>query len=98
MFSPKTPAEIESFAFGYDGLLAQGETIQSAIASIAVKRGEDPDVLNMLFQVPSINGVVVSVLVRNGVVGVIYCLSMEATTSNGQKLVLSGDFIVRGNC
>lgn len=93
--SPKTPEEVVSVSFDYAGLLAAGETIQSASLSLSVLHGSDAAAASMLTATEVFSGAVVSRLVRNGVDATDYVVSCLATTNLGQVLQLSGILPVR---
>lgn len=98
MFDPKTPTERESFAFDFEGLVATGETLDNASVTVHVIRGEDPAASSMVGGAPVINGTKVSILLINGVNGVIYCVKCQVNTSAGQRLELTSDLLVREPC
>jgi len=97
-FSPKTPSAEEFFGFNFVRQLDAGETIQSAVWSITVKQGTDPNPSAMLSGTAIINGTKVSQKVIGGLDGVQYCLTCLATTSGPEKIPLFDTLWVRSSC
>lgn len=98
MFDPKTVQEEDSFGFDFTDLLAAGETISTAVVTIDVIHGTDPDPSAMIAGSPSVSGNVVSVKLIGGIADVIYCVHCLATTSNGLKKELKSDLRVVAEC
>lgn len=98
-FSPaKKPSERESFAFNFAQLLPAGVTIASAVWTVTVVQGTDSNPSAMVSGSPLIQGSKVSQLIIGGVDGVEYCLSCQATFSDGQKPILCDTLWVRAAC
>lgn len=65
------------------------DSISSAIAHASVYSGVDSNP-NVIISSSSISGSIVNVLVTQGILGVIYELSVAATLSSGQIIILAG--------
>ncbi len=89
-FTNKRIAEdvILSVDYSTTDVLADGETIVSATWTNSVRSGTDPAPQNMLSGAASINGLIVSQLLIDGVLDVWYWPICTALTSLGQTLVL----------
>ena len=92
----KDPAESLVAGFDFTAELDTGETIASALCSIAVLSGVDPSAASVLFGSPTIAGGVVLQPFHAGVNGVTYTLRCVATlTPTGRVLVLAANLPVR---
>ena len=89
-FSVKGEDEIVLRGFDFVALLSAGESISSAEFEMTVVDGVDPDVEDMLEGDAQIYGSRVAILIKDGVVGVIYKLKCTIETSIGQTLILNG--------
>lgn len=89
-FSSKRLTEdlILSVDYSTTGLLADGETIISAVWTNSVRTGTDLAPQNMISGSSAIDGTVVSQMIIGGVLDVWYWPICTATTSLGQILVL----------
>lgn len=86
-FAPKRAAEIEVFTINFVNKLLPGETILSAVWSIAVVAGTDANPSTMLQGGAAISGSTVSQIIKGGVPGVRYAPICTAQTAT-QTLVL----------
>lgn len=93
-FSYKITSESELFGFDYSQVLASGETISSAVASVLVMNGIDLNPSAILVGAPSISGNKVSQRISGGNDGVTYRIEMVATTSLGNVYACVGDLPV----
>jgi len=80
--------EIRKLAFDFISDLAIGETISSAVASAVVYSGSAAATATL--GTPAISGTVVTVAAEGDTEGVTFLVTVEATTSAGQVLPLSG--------
>lgn len=87
-FTPKRVSESEIFAVDYTALLAEGETITSAVWSNSVKSGVDANPGAMISGGATITGPMVMQTLTGGVAGVSYWPICTAVTSLGQTIVL----------
>jgi hypothetical protein len=87
---PKLSTEIRQYSFNFLSKLQSGETISTASCSVSVYSGNDPTPSAIITGAASMNGPVVNQLVSAGVVGTIYEIDCEVTTSLGQTLDLLG--------
>ncbi len=94
-FPPKGPGETATFSFGFAAALAIGETIVSAVITIAVVTRSDPSAAAMIIGSAQISGSQVLQLIANGVAGVEYELLCTITTSLGQTLQLAGNLLIQ---
>lgn len=94
-FSPKDPSEGIFYGHDFTELLASGETISSAAASMRVLAGTDASASSMLSGSPVITGSVVKHKVIGGVAGNSYMFGIAATTSTGQVFIESGTIKVK---
>lgn len=72
--------------FNFADELEWGETLTLALSELEVVSGEDPNPNYVLRLQPVINGVEVSQQLRLGTAGVLYRLTIEATTSLGRTI------------
>lgn len=86
-FSPKRSSEAEVFTVDLSQLLGAGETITSAVWSISVVDGSDPNPGVMISGGTSITGARVSQIIAGGVPFVTYAPTCTVQTSAGQTLV-----------
>ena len=82
LFSPKRSDEAEFFTFDFSPLLADGETLLTAVWTI-----EDP---SMTPEDPAIGTGTTTQLIQGGVAGKTYSITCMVTTSLAQTLVLIG--------
>ncbi len=80
--------EIRKLAFDFISDLAIGETISSAVASAVVYSGAASAAATL--GTPAISGTIVTVAAEGDTEGVTFLVTVEATTSLGQVLQLSG--------
>ena len=80
--------ETRNLAFDFISDLAIGETISSAVAGYAVYSGASSATASL--GTPSTSGTIVTVAAAGDTEGVTYLVTVEATTSTGQVLALSG--------
>jgi len=88
---PAKPLNAAVFvAFNFLSDLAEGEALNSATVSLTVFSGTDGNPSAMLSGSDSIVDSVVSQLLINGTVGVIYVVQCSALTNLGQTLIKTG--------
>ncbi len=86
----KDPEEIIDVSFDFtDDLAGEAIVAASAVVSIAVSSGADPNVAAMISGAPTINGSVVLQRIVNGVDKAAYHLRCRIDTASGRKLVLA---------
>lgn len=90
VLAPKTTNEIRLLTFDFSSFLALAETISGSVASVAVWSGTDASPSSMLSGSSAVSGALVNQLMTGGVAGVLYVVSIVASTSLGQALTLSG--------
>lgn len=90
IFASKYRGDTIQLDFDWLSFLGPSETLVSAVVTIRVAVGTDPDVNSMLSGSASIDGKNVFQTVTGGVPGVIYLVSCAVTTN------LSADKIMRG--
>lgn len=88
--SPKLQGETTPRVFDFTSKLQPGETISSAVVTASVWSGNDSDPSAILSGSPTISGVQVSQPVTAGVLGCIYELLCQATTSLANIYALAG--------
>ena len=94
-FSPKDNEEVYTLGFDYSELLQDTETLSSATMAIDLASGTtDAAMATMLLGACTINGTVVSQMVRNGVAGNVYRLDCLVTTSLSNKYMLNGTIAI----
>jgi len=89
-FGPKFVAEVVRLPFDFTGDLAVGETISTAVCSVAVYSGVDVSPSSLLSGTATIDASEVTQLFQAGIAGVIYTLTCQVTTSASQTLVRVG--------
>ena len=90
-FDPKAPAEVNYFWFNFYSALATGETVLSAVVTVTLVSGVDPNPAAMLDSTAAVeNGYNVNVLIGGGIPNNQYLLTCTATTSNANHPVLAG--------
>lgn len=89
-FPSKTSAETKLLTFDFSSDLGAGETLSSAVASCVVWSGTDSAPSSMISGALAISGGLITQLFTGGVAGVIYIISMLATTSLGQVIPKTG--------
>ena len=94
-FTPKAPAEIETFTFDFTAALGSGETINSASVTSSVVTGADPGIAAMISGAAQISAGLVLQKIQGGVAGVRYELQCTIATSAGQTLILAGDLLIQ---
>jgi hypothetical protein len=96
MLSDKDPNSTEFFSFNYgsDARLV-GDSIVSAVVTNSVIQGADADSDDMLIGPVIVSGSTIYQMVTAGLAGRIYKLLCYATTTNGQVLDASGEFLVK---
>jgi hypothetical protein len=87
-FPPKRASEAGIYTVDFIDSLAEGEEILSAVCTVTVARGIDPDPSEMVRGTVSIQGALVSSILDDGIPGVVYYPVWTAQTSQGQTLVL----------
>ena len=87
-FSPIGAAETVWRTFDYSRGLAPGESLVSASVTIAVESGTDPTPASRLIQGPVVTGPTVSILIGTMVAGVVYTITITASSTNSQELEL----------
>lgn len=80
-FDPRHPAESEPLGFGFSARLAEGETVSSAVFTIEVVEGTDPEPASMLSGAPTTTSTGAFQRVAGGVDGCTYKLTCVATTT-----------------
>lgn len=92
----KDPAESLVQNFDFTAALASGETINSAVVSVSLLSGVDPNPAAMLFTTPTIAAGVVLQPFRAGVQDALYKFRCVATLAPpGRVLVLTATLPVR---
>ena len=91
-YTQVAPGELRSFSIDFSAQLASGETISAATAVVSAYLGSDPNAAALAVGATTYaSGIVSQFVGHNGaydfVAGVIYRLTITATTSAGQKLV-----------
>jgi hypothetical protein len=86
---PKKVGETATIPFNFVGDLAPNETILIASTSAVVYSGVDANPGNIINGAATINGPTVYQSITGGIVGTIYGLVCEITTSLGQVLRMS---------
>jgi hypothetical protein len=87
-FTPKRVGETEIFIVDFVDVLADGETILTALWSVNVLTGIDQSPNNMVYGAPVIAGTKVGQMLTGGVSGVRYAPICTISTSEGQTLIL----------
>lgn len=95
IFNSKFPGETETVTFNFLSRLGVAETISSALVIVSVSSGVDSSPSLLLNGLASIASPLVNQSVKGGVLGVIYSLLCQATTSTGQVLQLSAFLAVQ---
>jgi hypothetical protein len=94
-FDEKDPEEVVTLTFDFTDELG-AETIEPGPAvTIAVRKGADPDVAQVVNGAPQVSGATVLQSVKAGVAGVDYAVRCKVTTSGGRVLVLGRVLPVR---
>lgn len=88
-FSPKDPAEVIAYGFDFAKLLAVGETLSTATASMRCTAGVDVAPAAMISGQAVISGTSVKQTLIGGVAGCTYLFGIQVTTSAGQTFVES---------
>lgn len=96
-FPPKLASEKLALEFDFTSRLAASETISTKSVVAVVYSGSDPTPQNLIFGSATASGQVVTQLVRDGVLGVMYEVTCTITTSAGQTLQLAGYLAVVPN-
>jgi hypothetical protein len=94
ILAPKKAGETVRVPFDFISWLSVGETFLTKEVEIEVYSGVDASAANMVSGAASSSGSVVTQLIRNGVVGVIYKVTCRVTTSLGQLLELTGFLVI----
>jgi hypothetical protein len=81
-------------SFDFLSMLAASETLVSALVTVTIRTGSDPNPSAVLSGAASFAGKTVNQLVTGGVVGVIYVLTCSVVTSTGQDLVMNGELSI----
>lgn len=97
-FSPSTVGAEEFFTFNFVRELPAGAAILSAVWTVTVKQGVDPNPANIKVGNPVINGTKVSQKIVPLVNDVQYCFTCIATTDSPEKIPLSDTVWVRSAC
>ena len=84
--NPKLVGESRNYSFPFGALLALNETISTASVTASVYSGTDPSAASIINGAASISGQSVTQNITAGVVGVLYELKAQITTSLGQTL------------
>lgn len=87
---PKNVGETRTYTFDFSADLAVGETISTQAVTAAVYSGTDAAPTNIVSGVASASGGSVSQKITGGVLGVIYELTCQITTSASQILYRIG--------
>ena len=93
-FSYKLTTENELFTFDFSPILADTETILTAVCTVQVKDGVDPSPDSIKSGSPGIAGDLVTQRVLGGLSGITYRLEMTITTSLANTYTLVGDLPV----
>lgn len=93
-FSYKITTESELFTFDFSQVLSPSETISTAVCTIIVMNGVDPNPSSLLIGSAVISNQTASQRVAGGLNEVTYRLEMTITTSQGNTYVGVGDLDV----
>lgn len=93
VFPVKRSGEVMSLEFDFTSQLATGETISTAVIDASVYTGGEV-VPSLVAATPTISGSVVTSLVSGGLLGTIYGVTCQITTSLGQTLQQWGDLAI----
>lgn len=91
----KTPDEIIDVTFDYTDSLEAGETVESAVVSVSLRKGVDEDSAEILSGDPTVSSPYVVQRVEGGVSGCQYNIKCLATTSDDRKYELIAVLPVR---
>lgn len=91
----KTPSEVLDITFDYTASLESGETLQSAVVTVSVRKGADASPSAILSGAPTVTSPYVIQRIINGTSSVTYNLKCLATTNTGRKYELIGVLPVR---
>lgn len=86
-YTPKDPGEDIYYGHDFANLLAAGETISSASATMRVITGTDLTPSAMLSGTPVVSGTTVKHKVIDGVAGNTYMFAVTVVTSAGQTFI-----------
>lgn len=86
---PKLSGEIKSYDWDFSSLLDVGETISTKSVTASVYSGTDASPSSIINGSATSSGNIVSQSITGGVVGVIYLLKCQITTSSSQTLQLT---------
>lgn len=89
-FGSKDPRETEIFTFNFTSKLATSEIIITSDVIVSVDFGADASCADLLIGDSFISGSKIGQLITGGVLGTVYLLTCEITTSLSQTLILSG--------
>ena len=93
----KSPAATVQVAFDFVSLLAAGVTLSAPLVTASVWAGVDATPGAIVLGAASVSGSQVLQSITAGVAGTIYKLTAQASTSNGQTLILYGYLAVVGD-
>jgi hypothetical protein len=93
-FAPKPQAETRLVTVDFIGRVPPGDSIASCTTWVEMHGGIDFTPQAILQGPPAFSGTEVSQMVTSGVVGNIYRLAFDATTTGGQTLQMSGFLVV----
>ena len=83
---PKLAGEVANYTFDFSSDLASGETISTKVVTAAVYSGTDASPSGIISGSATSSGAIVTQKITGGVLGVIYELLCQITTSAGQTL------------
>lgn len=97
-FDPKRTTEDVKLSVDFKKWLASGEAIQSASVTATVHKGTDGSPGAIVSGAAVISGSKVTQKIIDGVDGVTYCLTFQATTDQGQVLEALAHITVDDSC
>jgi hypothetical protein len=93
-WSDKDPREILPLGIDLAPLLATGDSLIAAEATIAVALGTDPNAASMLLSACEIVGTTVQQWLQGGVSGCRYQLTFQADTDVGKRIIETAELAV----
>lgn len=91
---PKRQGEVKLYSWDFSSLLATSETISSQSVSASVYSGTDSSPSLIINGAATVSGNIVSQSITAGVVGVVYQLKCQITTSLSQTLQLVSFLVI----
>ncbi len=94
VLSPKLSSETVPVQVDFISQLASGEAVSAVARSVVVDSGIDASPSAILSGAGSLSGSIFTQILTDGVDGVIYLISFDATTSLGNHLIINASLAV----